>query len=59
MAEDPSSIKVFGALIMEQSLGQRKEATDILALSEFTIALCHILLYFPLLNACTTNNYFI
>ena len=33
------------------TMAQRKEAMDILGLSEFTTVLCHTLLYLPLLSA--------
>lgn len=51
MPFDPSSLRFVAGLMSASSHGQRKDATDILALPELTMARCHTLLYLPLLNA--------
>lgn len=54
--DDPSSVRGFGALKIASSHGQRKEATESLGLSALTTALCHTLLYLPLLKAYIKAN---
>ena len=56
MGADPSSVRGFAGPITASLHGQRKEATDSLSLSAFTMALCHTLLYFPLLTAYNHTN---
>ncbi|KAJ8446276.1 hypothetical protein Cgig2_016047 [Carnegiea gigantea] len=51
-ADTISTVTDGGALINASSAGQTKDATDILAFSAFSSALCHTLLQIPLLSAC-------